>query len=79
MTRDICTDNNIFFEVYPTRGLMRNEVSDIILKRAHTSAFIGEKNIYQSICLCPLRLFRKCLDTAKINEPEEKNIFREII
>lgn len=46
MTRDICTDNNIFFEVYPTTGLMRNEVSDIILKKAHTSVFIGERKTF---------------------------------
>ena len=38
-----------------------------------------EKNIYQNLYLCPLKLPRKYIGTAKIKESEEKkNVFRKI-
>ena len=49
-------------------------ISDIILKKNRIGLFSLEKEKH----LFPLKLFRKCIDTAKLNESEEKNIFRKI-
>ena len=77
---------------WPTQSapLFKISGSAPVLKETHTSTFIVKVNIdiyregywlhlskLQS-CLCPIKLFRKQIKTAKIKESEKHFIFRQI-